>query len=125
MTLRPLVASLAFTAVAALGAESRLTLGVTPVMSFAPANLKVRAVVSANEENRSIEVIAESAEFYRSGEIELDGDRAPRTTMVEFRSLPSGVYEIRAILKGPGGNRLAIAERQINIIESGIADRYR
>jgi hypothetical protein len=120
-----MVASLAFAVGAVLGAESRLAIRVTPVMSFAPANLMVRAVVTANEENRSIEVIAESDAFYRSSEIDLDGGRAPRTAMFEFRSLPSGVYDVRAILKGPGGSRLATAERQINIIESGITDRYK
>ena len=123
MSLRSIPAILVFTAVAAFGAETRLTIRVSPLLSFAPANLMVRTVVAAHEENRSIEVIAESAGFYRSSEIELDGDRAPRTTMFEFRSLPSGVYEVRAILKGPGGNRLASADRRINIIEGGAADR--
>jgi hypothetical protein len=125
MSLRWTVASLAFTAVAALGAESRVAIRVSPELSFAPANLKVRTMVATSRENRSVEVIAESAQFYRSSEIELDGERAPRMQIVEFRSLPSGIYDVRAILKGPGGHRLAVAERQINIIESGITDRYR
>jgi hypothetical protein len=123
MSLRTVAVILAFTAGAAVGAESRLAIRVSPVLSFAPANLMVRTVVAANQENRSIEVIAESDGFYRSSEIELDGDRAPRTTMFEFRSLPSGVYDVRAILKGPGGNRLASVERQVNVMEGGAADR--
>jgi hypothetical protein len=123
MGLRAVAASLAFVAVAALGAESRVAIRVSPVLSFAPANLMVRTTVVANEENRSIEVIAESEGFFRSSEIELDGDRAPRTTMFEFRSLPSGVYDVRAILKGPGGNRLASAERRVNVMEGGVGDR--
>ena len=123
MSLRWIPAILTFSAVAALGAESRLAIRVSPLLSFAPANLMVRAVVAANEDNRSIEVVAESSGFYRSSEIELDGDRAPRTTMIEFRSLPSGIYDVRAVLKGPGGNRLAVAERQVNIIDTSSSER--
>src|SRR5262249_12634924 len=79
----------------AVGADDPLALRVSPAVSFAPANLIVRATVEANADNRSMEVVAESADFYRSSAIELDGDRAPRTRMFEFRSLPPGVYEVK------------------------------
>jgi hypothetical protein len=94
----------------------RLALRVSPTVSFAPANLVVRATVEANAENRSIEVVAESEEFYRSSQMPLEGDRAPRTTQFEFRSLPTGSYQVRAILRGVSGKEIASTQEQINVV---------
>jgi hypothetical protein len=104
------------TAAAPMRASDRLVLKVSPVVSYAPANLVVRATVEANTDNRSIEIVAESADFYRSSEMSLDGDRAPRTTMFEFRSLPIGDYQVRAILRGVSGKELASIQSQINVV---------
>jgi len=97
-------------------ATDRLALRVSPVVSFAPANLVVRATVEANAENRSIEVEAESEDFYRSSEMPLEGDRAPRTTRFEFRSLPTGSYQVRATLRGVSGKEIASTQEQINVV---------
>ena len=104
-------------------ANDRLDLRVSPAVAFAPANLSVRATVESASDNRSIEIIAESAEFYRSSEMQLDGDAAPRTAIFQFRSLPTGEYSVRGILKGPGGHEIATVERKVNIVESGTAVR--
>lgn len=103
-----------------LGASERLSMRVSPSVAFAPANLTVRTNVQANSENRTIEIIAESDEFYRSSETELDGDRAPRVTLLNFRSLPSGMYRVRAVLKGQGGREIAFVQSQVHVVESGI-----
>ena len=100
-------------------AGEKLTLKVSPAVAFAPANLIVRAMVEAHAQNRAIEISAESPDFYRSSEIQLDGDRAPRTSQIEFRSLPTGTYEVRATLLGAGGESLAAIHQQINVIASG------
>jgi len=42
-------------------------------------------------------IVADSDRFYRSSTIELDGDRAPKTVMLEYRSLPPGKYEVTAV----------------------------
>ena len=99
-------------------ANDRLALKVSPTVGFAPANLVVRATVEANAENRSIEVVAESEDFYRSSQISLEGDRAPRTTRFEFRSLPTGYYQVRAILRDVAGKELASTQSQINVVGS-------
>ena len=104
---------------AGAGEPDRMTMRVSPAVSFAPANLVVRATIAANDENRSIVIIAESPEFYRSSEIQLDGARAPRSTMFEFRSLPSGVYEVKATLRGSGGEERAAVRQQVNVMASG------
>ena len=104
---------------APLGATERLTIRVSPAVAFAPANLVVRTMVEADRENRAIAIVAESESFYRSSEIELDGERAPRTTVLEFRSLPGGMYDVTATLLGSGGRPLTSVHRQVNVIPSG------
>jgi hypothetical protein len=105
-----------------LGAGGRITMRVSPAVAFAPANLVVRATIEADAANRAVEVIAESADFYRSSEIQLEGERAARTNTFEFRSLPPGAYEVRATLFGASGPR-GIVRQQVNVIASGAGDR--
>ena len=47
------------------------------------------------------------------------GDNAPRTNTFEFRSLPSGTYEVKAILYGADGQPRAQARQQVNVIANG------
>jgi hypothetical protein len=105
---------------AALPAEAgeELTIHVSPAMSFAPANLLVQATIEVHKDNRAIEVIAESGDFYRSSEISLEGQRAPRVSVFEFRSLPSGEYEVRAVLKGADNRTRAETREQVHVIAS-------
>ena len=100
-------------------AGERMIMKVTPAVAFAPANLVVRAVVEADADNRGIAVIAESEDFYRSSEIQLDGDHAPRTNIFEFRSLPSGNYSVKAMLMGRGSEPLLTLRQQVNVMVSG------
>jgi hypothetical protein len=106
-----------------LGAGERLTMKVSPAVAFAPANLVVRAMIEADADNRAVEIIAESADFYRSSHIQLEGDKAPRTNQFEFRSLPPGTYEVRALLFGADGQQRAYARQQVNVIATGAGDR--
>jgi hypothetical protein len=108
---------------ATIGATGRLALRVSPSVSVAPANLYIRAVVEASEENRAIEISADSGEFYRSTEILLDGERAQRTTTVEFQSLPRGKYLVRVVLKGLAGRPLASTLTHVSVVEAGQTGR--
>ncbi len=121
MTRAVLISLLTLTAALPLGAKepSPLSMRVSPAVAFAPANLIVRATVTTNAANRAMEIVAESEDFYRSSEIQLDGDSAPRTTQFEFRSLPPGTYEVRAVLYGMNGDSLAEVRQQVNVIASG------
>jgi len=101
------------------GAGERMFIKVTPAVAFAPANLVVRAVIEADADNRAIAVVAESEDFYRSSEIQLDGDHAPRTNTFEFRSLPPGTYSVKAMLMGPGNEPRLTLRQQVNVVASG------
>jgi hypothetical protein len=96
--------------------DERLVMRVSPAVAFAPASLIVRAMVASSPHNRSIEIIADSTDFYRSSEVPLDGDHAPKTTVFEFRNMPSGRYRVRAVLKNGGGEALALADTPVNVI---------
>lgn len=120
MTLRAsLFGLLLLTSTMPLGAGEQLTMKVSPSFAFAPANLAIRAMVVADAENRAVKIVAESEDFYRSSEIQLDGDRAPRTSLFEFRDLPPGSYEVKAMLFGPGGAMRAAVRQQVNVMASG------
>jgi len=106
-----------------LGAGERMTLKVSPAVAFAPANLVVRATITADADNRAVEIVAESNDFYRSSQIQLEGEKAARTSMFEFRSLPPGTYEVRANLLGADGRSRAMIRQQVNVIASGTGDR--
>jgi hypothetical protein len=104
------------------GARSgeRLAMRVSPSVAFAPADLIVRTMIESSEANRAIEIVAESEDFYRSSEIPLDGQRAPRTAQLAFRGLPGGVYTVRAVLKGTKEEQLAEMRQEINVVSSAI-----
>jgi hypothetical protein len=101
------------------GAGELMTVTVSPAVAFAPATLVVRANIDADAHNRTVEIVAESVNFYRASEIQLDGDKAPRTNTFEFRGLPSGTYEVKATLRNVGGEARALVRSHVNVIASG------
>jgi hypothetical protein len=113
-----LVGILVLAATLRAGAGERMTLKVSPAVAFAPANLIVRTTIEADADNRAIAIVAESDDFYRSSEVRLDGDHAPRTNSFEFRSLPPGTYQVKAMLIGPDSEPRATARQQINVMSS-------
>ena len=119
MTRAMLFGILLVTATLPARAGDRMTLRVSPAVAFAPANLIVRTMIEADARNRAVEIVAESPEFYRSSEIQLDGENAPRTTTFEFRSLPPGTYEVKATLLGSDGAARATVRHQMNVIATG------
>jgi hypothetical protein len=116
-----LSALFALTTLSASGGE-QLKIVVSPTQSFAPSNLSIRARVVPNAENRALEVIAESGEFYRSSQITLEGERAPSTITIDFRGVPSGEYQIYGILVDAGGHRRAMAAQFVRVLESGLGN---
>jgi hypothetical protein len=121
MKARCLVVAMVLTVTAVTGAKEPLSIRVSPAFSFAPANLVIRTSVEPDAENRAMEVIADAADFYRASTISLEGDRSPKTMMVEFRSLPPGDYKVTATLISVNGHRRAVAHAQINVVEPGLA----
>jgi hypothetical protein len=91
-----------------LGADERLTIVVVPSVAIAPATVRVRATIQPDADNRTLEVVAESTDFYSSSQLPLDGDRAPRVKAFEFRSLPSGDLRVTVALVSVTGRRTVV-----------------
>src|SRR5689334_15240171 len=85
-------------ATGATGANEKLSLRVTPNVSSAPSTVTVRAYVTPSSDNRWLRIEADSGSFYRSSEVQLDGDKAPTLTEFRLNSLPSGEYTVVAAL---------------------------
>jgi hypothetical protein len=96
----------------------RLAMSVSPAVSMAPADLIVRMTIESNASNRALEIIAESADFYRSSEIPLDGAKAPRSSRLAFRGLPGGAYTVRAVLKDANEQLLAQTRQEISVVST-------
>jgi len=121
MKARCLILGMMIVGAAVADANQPLAIKVSPVVSFAPSNLSIRTSVEPNADNRSMEVLAESDDFYRSSAVMLDGERAPKTTQFEFAGLPSGEYEVSVVLTGADGQQRAISHAQVKVIASSAA----
>ena len=99
-----------------VNAAQPLTLAVSPVQSFAPTNLTIRVHVEPDAGNRALEVVAESGEYYRSSLIQLDGDEAPRTILLEMRNLPVGEYDVRGTLINSAGRERSAVHKQVVVV---------
>ena len=100
-----------------VGADQPLALQVSPTLTPAPGFVNVRAIVEASDDNRLLEIVAESTEYVRSSTIQLDGVSAPRVSVFEFRNLPPGRYDVSGFLIGAHGKRAAVT-RMIQIVNS-------
>lgn len=90
------------------GATEKLMLRVTPNVSAAPSTVVVKATVTRNADNRWLQIEAESGAFYRSSEVQLDGDKAPLITEVRLTNLPGGEYIVRAVLRSNLGEETVV-----------------
>ena len=103
-----------------VGAGDQLKMAVSPAHAFAPAVLRVRVSIEPSAANRSLEVIADGDQFYRSSEIQLEGDHSPATFNLEMRDLPEGDYRVVGILKDGAGRERSLVYQDVKIIGLGI-----
>jgi hypothetical protein len=103
-------------------AGDQLKIAVSPAQSFAPALLRVRVRIEPSVDNRSLEVIADSGGFYRSSEIQLEGDGSPATIDLELSSVPEGDYRVVGILKDGAGHERSMVSQEVRVIGGGIRD---
>ena len=98
-----------------LNAGTELALKVSPGVTTAPGHILITATVAQSPDNRMLEIFATSDDFLRSSQIPLDGDQAPRTTLVELKGLPGGQYDV--VLKLHRTNRApAVVRRGVLVL---------
>ena len=96
----------------------RLEIAVSPHHSFAPASLAVRVHIPPDVSNRMLEVVAESDNYYRSSQLQLDGVDTPATRLLEFRDVPGGDYDVQAILTDKTGRQRASVREHVIVLSS-------
>lgn len=92
-----------------VAAGERLAMRVSPSVALEPALLTIRTMIEADPDNRRLEIVAESAAFYRSSWVQLDGASAPRLNVFEFKNLPTGTYDVTSVLVGSAGQRAIVS----------------
>lgn len=99
-----------------------LKMEVTPAIQREPAIVTVRATVEASPDNRMLEVTAKSPALARTSKLPIDGshDTSP-LKVIEFRDLPSGLYQITGVLIGSQGTRATVV--RLAKIEPGPGSR--
>jgi hypothetical protein len=91
-----------------LDGREPLTLQVSPTVALAPGFANVHATIEASDDNRLLEIVVQSADFYRSSDIQLDGRTAPRVAAFAYADLPAGQYQVKGILTGTHGTRAEV-----------------
>jgi hypothetical protein len=97
-------------------AAQTVVVTVTPARAFAPASVVVRARIEPSAANRALAIIADGENFYRSSEILLEGDQAPRTFEFVLKNLPGGEYGINAVLLDASGRERGRAYQLASVL---------
>jgi hypothetical protein len=96
-------------------ALEKLQLQVSPSVSMAPASVIVRAIVQHDAENRQLEIVADSQDFYRRTVVDLDGESAPKVNELRLIDIPGGEYDVSATLYDSKGAHI-VARRSIMVM---------
>ena len=105
------LALIAWLAAGSLGVDASepIRIRVVPTFALSPADVTVEAIVEPDARNRSVEVAVDSASFFTTSTVSLEGDRAARVREIRFRQLPAGSYEVSATLVQERGVRSKVA----------------
>jgi hypothetical protein len=98
-----------------LGSSDAVSVSVSPTVAREPARITVRVSIEPNPDNRGLEVVAESATFFRSSYLQLEGDRAARTNVFQYRDLPAGDYNVRVVVLDADGSEEGVAVTKLRI----------
>jgi len=114
-----IIAALALAATSPLKAGERLMMRVSPNVAMAPATVVVTALAQPDAANRALQIQLDSPEYYRNSLMEMDGNKADASRTVRYEGVPGGIYEIRATLLGPGGEKRAETVRTVRVLSHG------
>ena len=99
-------------------AAEPISMTVSPLQSMAPTDLSIRLRVENIPDARSLKVVADSGTYLRSSEIELNADH-PRTTLIEFKEVPGGNYNVLAVLVDGSGREIGRVQQQAVVVDLG------
>jgi len=82
---------------------------------MAPASVVVRVLVEHDAQNRQLEIVADSSDFYRRTVVDLDGEQAPKVNELRLIAIPGGEYDVSATLYDAHG-ALTVVRRSIVVV---------
>jgi hypothetical protein len=74
---------------------------------MSPAAVRSVVRVAPHADNRTLRIVMDSANYYRSSDVQLDGDRAAQSHFFTWADLPPGSYSVVVTVLGPNGPRAA------------------
>lgn len=107
------------TSIPAVDAGQCMTMKVTPHQALAPVNLRVSVRIEPHADNRGLMIVADGADFYRSSQITLEGERAPRVVNVEYPNVPGGNYDVTGVLLNSLGEERATVHQVAIVVPIG------
>ena len=91
-------------------AGAPVTLAVRPTVLFAGRDVRTTVRTPRDPRNRELRIVVEAADYFKSSDLQLDGDDAPATHQFTWKELPSGAYRVEAILTRDDGERTTVTE---------------
>jgi len=85
--------------------ERPITVRVTPLFAMEGSPVQAIVRVARSSENRTLRITVDSESYYRSSELQLDGDNGAITHYLPMHSLPAGDYAFLAVVFGTQGER--------------------
>jgi hypothetical protein len=86
-----------------LNGTPRVAIHVTPAVAMEPAELTIRTTVEPHADNRKLSITIDSDAYTSSSDVPLEGSNAARLNVLAIRDVPSGLYEVRAVVSGSTG----------------------
>jgi hypothetical protein len=96
-------------------ASDAVSVSVSPTVANEPARVTIRVSVEPDADNRALDVITESENFFRRSYRQLEGERSARTSVFEYDGLPAGDYQVRVVLIAEDGSPEAVAVARMQI----------
>jgi hypothetical protein len=93
-----------------------LTLRLTPRFVSAPGYLRSLIRVAPHEANRVLRVEIDSAGYYRSSDIQLEGASAPMSHFVDWKEVPAGKYDLIVSVLGSGGDARIVRHLNFQVL---------
>jgi hypothetical protein len=106
-----------------LDAGKRLRLHVSA--SGSPrSNMLIQTMVEPEAENRQLEAIADSDDFFGRSVVDLEGERAARVNIFRFSGVPRGIYNVRVTVLDRDGHERASEEQWFAVAGSALRDPH-
>lgn len=84
----------------------------------APATVPLIVAVEPGADNRALMVEVDGEDYYRSSEIELEGDKDKKFHSVQFKKLPAGNYSLRAQVRS---QTKVLGRAEANLVVTGFS----